>query len=339
MRTGVLVTVGLCLGLWAGVGRAADASRTERLSFESGGATFNAGLWLPPGSPRAGVVLLQDEGGLTEALARYAAVFAGRGIAVLAYEPKPTPSDTAVPGVRERAEQALAAARVLRGRVGPLKDGPVGLLGLGRGAWAAVRAAAGSPEPGFLVLVSGGGGPVWRQEAHRRRNEARQRGLTGPELADLAESLDVLYDARLYAPGREARAQRTLDFQRKRAQRKRWYPMSPLHRLGSLPPPALLEAQRQEWRDVLSQDSTGDLGQLRCPVLALVGEQDVVAPAKATVQALSRAVARSPEEAPTVTVQVLSGLERLIPGPPGVEPEVEPVLSALEAWLRELERQ
>jgi len=346
-RTGLYVAVGLCLGLWAGGAWAAERDalgvRTEWVSFESGSASFKGVLWLPSGRPKAGVVLLDDAGKTLE-VERYAALLAGRGFVVLAYEPKgaPSPGDTPEApgaGVHARAEQALAAARVLRGRVGPLKDGPVGLMGLGRGAWVAVRAAASSPEPGFLVLVSGGGGPVWKQDAHRRRNDARQRGLTGPEQADLAESLSTLYDARLYEPKSEARARRTLDFQLKRAKRKRWYPMSPLRRLEHLEPPRLLEAQRQEWRDVLSYDSTEDLGRLRCPVLALVGEQDVVAPAKATVQALSRAVARSGTPSPgAVTVQVLSGRELLIPGPPGVEPEAEPVWAAMEAWLGELER-
>jgi hypothetical protein len=74
---------------------------------------------------------------------------------------------------------------------------------------------------------------------------------------------------------------------------------------------------------------------VRCPVLALVGEQDVVAPAKPTVQALSGAE----ERAGTVTVQVLPGEKLLVPGPTDAKPAVDAVRTALEAWLGELARQ
>lgn len=337
LKTGACVTVGLCLLLCTGMARAADGTvRTEEVSIRSGDVTLAGTLWLPAGAapPRAGVVLLHDAGAGTRAsLEPYPGLLARQGLAVLTYERRGSPQSP-VPGLRELAEDGLAAARVLRERVA---GGKAGLMGLGQGAWVAVQAAARSPEPGFLVLVSGGGGPVWKAEQHRLRNEGRRRGLTGPELVDLSEFLGTLYDARLYAPAREARALRTLDFQLRRAKRRRWYAVAPLRHLEGLTPPQQLESLRQSWRDVLSYDSTADLGQVRCPVLAVVGEKDAVAPADATVRALSASGA-------PVTVRVLPGADFLLAVPPGerlpgVTPAAQAVLPALEAWLIELPAQ
>nr|WP_225937690.1 alpha/beta fold hydrolase [Myxococcus sp. RHSTA-1-4] len=370
MRTGACVAVGLCLLPWSGAGQAgtvgggvADGGvaeplvarrlppRTEEVSFQNGSVTLSGTLWLPAGRPpRAGVVLVPDEGeGTRRELEPYPAFLARQGLAVLTYDRRGSGGSTGngqpwVSGIGALAEDGLAAARLLRERAA-VREGAVGLMGFGQGAWVAVHAAARAPETGFLVLVSGGGGPVWKQEQHRLRNEARRKGLTGPELVDLMDFLGTLHDARLYAPEREAKALRTLDFQLKRAKRRRWYAVTPLARHEELPLPGLLELQRLVWRNVLSYDPAEDLGRVRGPVLALLGEKDEVTPAGPTARALSEALQRSDGgvQAATVTVKVLPGADHRLALPPGakqpgVRTTAEEVFPALETWLRELER-
>jgi pimeloyl-ACP methyl ester carboxylesterase len=243
-----------------------------------------------------------------------------------------------VSGIREWADDGLAAAKLLRERTG-VRD--VGLMGFGQGAWVAVHAVARSSEVGFMVLMAGGGGPLWKQEAHRVRNEARRKGLSGPEVVDLMEHLDTLHDARLHAPEREAKALKTLDFQLKRAKRRRWYALTPLARLEGLPLPRILEVRRGVWRNVLSYDSTEDLGRVRVPVLALLGEVDEVTPTQAVARALSQALPRDAgNPAPMTTVKVLRGADHrlaLAAGakPPGGETMAEDVFPLLEGWLLE----
>jgi pimeloyl-ACP methyl ester carboxylesterase len=322
-------------------------ARTEEVTFRSGSVTLSGTLWLPAGAaPRAGVVLLHDgDAGTRRALEPHPTFLVHQGLAVLTFDRRGTGRSTGngqpwVSGLGELADDALAAARLLRERA--VRTGPVGLMGLGEGAWVAVRAAARSPEVGFLVLVSGGGGPVWKQEQHRLRNEARRRGLTGPELVDLMEHLGALHDARLHAPEREAKALRTLDFQLKRAKRRRWYAVSPLAGHEGLPLPGLLELRRLVWRNVLSYDPAEDLGRVRVPVLALLGEKDEVTPAQPTARALTEGLQRREDAgAPAVTVKVLPGADHRLALPPdarqpGVETLAEEVFPTLEAWLREL---
>ena len=326
--------------------------RTEEVTFRSGDVTLSGTLWLPSGAtPRAAVVLLHDAtAGTRRALEPYPTFLVHQGLAVLTYDRRGAGRSSGAgqpwaSGVREWAEDGLAGARWLRERSGTRE---VGLMGFGQGAWVAVHAAARAPEGvGFLVLVSGGGGALWKQEQHRLRNEARRRGLTGPEVMDLAEHVGALHDARLYAPEREAKALRTLDFQLKRAKRKRWFAVSPLAGNEDLPLSWLLEVQRAVWRNVLSYDPAEDLSRVRVPVLALLGAQDAVTSARSTAHALSQGLSRSGAAdagAASVTVKVLPGADHRLTLPPdakqpGVETMAEEAFPVLEAWLRGLERE
>ncbi|MFP2912524.1 alpha/beta hydrolase, partial [Pyxidicoccus sp. 3LFB2] len=266
--------------------------RTEEVTFRSGNVILSGTLWLPTSeAPRAAVVLLHDtDTGTRRALEPYPAFLVHQGLAVLTYDRRgagrsPATGQPWESGVREWVDDGLAAVRLLRERSGVRE---VGLMGFGQGAWVAVHAAARAPEAvGFLVLVSGGGDALWKQEQHRLRNEARRRGLSGPEVVDLVEHVGTLHDARLYAPEREAKALKTLDFQLKRAKRRRWFAVSPLAGREDLPLPQLLEVQRAVWRNVLSYDPAEDLGRIRVPVLALLGAEDAVTPARSTARALS----------------------------------------------------
>lgn len=331
LRTGARVALGLCLLLWSGGVEAGALAppRTEDVTFRSGELTLAGTLWLPTGTaPRAAVVLLPDESpGTRDAVEPYPAFLIQQGLAVLAYDRRGSGRSAGegqpwASGLRELADDGLAAAKWLRERTG-VRD--VGLMGFGQGAWAAVQAAAREQGLGFVVLVSGGGGPLWKQQEHRLRNEARARGLTGPEVVDLMEHLGALDDARLYTPEREAKALKTLDFQFKRAKRRRWFALSPLSRVGDMPLPRLLVAQRAVWNNVLSYDATEDLGRIRAPVLALLGEVDEVTPTQSVSRALS--------QAPSVTVKVLRGADHRLAKPPGSKP-VEDVFTTLESWLR-----
>ena len=324
--------------------------RTEELTLRAAGdVTLSATLWLPAGeAPRHAVVLLHEAGqGTRESLEPYPAFLVEQGLAVLTFDARGTGRSTGdsqpwVSGVRELAEDGLVAARALRERVAG--GGSVGLMGFGQGAWTAVRAAALAPEDvGFLVLVSGGGGAVWKQEQHRMRNDGRRRGLTGPELVDLTEFLDVFYDARLYTDEGQARALKTLDFQLQRAKRKRWYAVTALPPFKGLPVERFLEVQRKVWRNVLSYDSAEDLGRVRGPVLALLGERDETTPAALTARALNRGLKLRPGAPGRALVKVIPRADHWLAEParedqPGVEVVTRDALDTLSAWLRALER-
>ncbi|MFY1826765.1 alpha/beta hydrolase [Myxococcus fulvus] len=250
--------------------------------------------------------------------------------------------DALQPGLKLQGDDGLAAVRLLRQRLGPSVR--VGLMGFGQGAWAAVGASARAPEElGFLILISGGAGAVWKQEQHRIRNEGRKRGLTGPELVDLMEFLDVLHDARLYADGGEARARKTLDFHFQRAKRKRWLAVTPLSSLGDVTVERFLELQRPLWRDVLSYDAAQDLPRVRGPVLALLGERDETTPAALTARALTQGLSKRTGASHRAQVTVIEGADHALAvarrEAPAVETMSRQALETLSTWLIALEVQ
>ncbi|WP_426734927.1 alpha/beta hydrolase [Myxococcus faecalis] len=253
-----------------------------------------------------------------------------------------TTEDALQPGLKAQGDDGLAAVRLLRQRLGPSVR--VGLMGFGQGAWVAVNASARAPqEVGFLILISGGAGAVWKQEQHRMRNEGRKRGLTGPELVDLNEFLEVLHDARLYEDGGEARARKTLDFHFQRAKRKRWLAVTPLSSLGDVTVERFLERQRPLWRDVLSYDAAQDLPRVRGPVLALLGERDETTPAALTARALNQGLSKRTGANDRAQVKVIEGADHalavLTRESPAVETLSRQALDTLSAWLRALEAQ
>ncbi|MCK8502046.1 alpha/beta fold hydrolase [Myxococcus fulvus] len=253
-----------------------------------------------------------------------------------------TTEDALQPGLKAQGDDGLAAVRLLRQRLGPSVR--VGLMGFGQGAWAAVNASARAPEEvGFLILISGGAGAVWKQEQHRMRNEGRKRGLTGPELVDLNEFLEVLHDARLYEDGGEARARKTLDFHFQRAKRKRWLAVTPLSSLGDVTVERFLERQRPLWREVLSYDAAQDLPRVRGPVLALLGERDETTPAALTARALNQGLSKRTGANDRAQVTVIEGADHALAVVtrelPAVETLSRQALDTLSAWLRALEAQ
>ncbi|MBZ4398456.1 alpha/beta hydrolase [Myxococcus sp. AS-1-15] len=292
------------------VGRATDATRAPGLKTQ-GDDKRTTDAALQPGLKRPG-----DDGRIAE--------------------------DALQPGLKAQGDDGLAAVRLLRQRLGPSVR--VGLMGFGQGAWTAVNASARAPqEVGFLILISGGAGAVWKQEQHRMRNEGRKRGLTGPELVDLNEFLEVLHDARLYEDGGEARARKTLDFHFQRAKRKRWLAVTPLSSLGDVTVERFLERQRPLWHDVLSYDAAEDLPRVRGPVLALLGERDETTPAALTARALNQGLSKRAGANDRAQVKVIEGADHALAvvtrESPAVETLSRQALDTLSAWLRALASQ
>jgi pimeloyl-ACP methyl ester carboxylesterase len=85
--------------------------------------------------------------------------------------------------LRDRADEALAAVRFLRGR-DDIKRDMIGLWGHSQGGMVAPLAASLSPEIAFLIEVSGWQGAVWKQDPARVEAELRAAGFSNSDVAD-----------------------------------------------------------------------------------------------------------------------------------------------------------
>jgi pimeloyl-ACP methyl ester carboxylesterase len=174
-----------------------DAARdkliVEEVSFRHGNDALSGSFYRPPSAgPHPAIVMIlgsdrhdRDYGGVGPALGRH---FARAGVACLAWD-KPgvgkSSGDYNNQTFRDRADEALAAIRFLRGRK-EIRPDRIGLWGHSQGGMVAPLAASLSDQVAFLIEVSGWQGPVWKQDAVRVEAELRAAGF--PE-ADVEQAV------------------------------------------------------------------------------------------------------------------------------------------------------
>jgi pimeloyl-ACP methyl ester carboxylesterase len=156
----------------------------EDVHFRHGGDLLAGTLFRPgaPGRHPAVVLVLgsgpQDRayGDVGTALCRH---FARRGFACLTWD-KPgvgkSAGDYNKQTLQDRAEEALAAVRFLRGRADIRRD-RVGLWGHSQGGMVAPLVASLSADVAFVIAVAGWQGPAWKQDGVRVEAELRADGF------------------------------------------------------------------------------------------------------------------------------------------------------------------
>lgn len=178
------------------------------------GLTLPATLHVPagarPGLP--GMVLVHGSGPHTrEDLDAEADAFARAGIVTLAYDKRTVGYSFTQRSYSRLADDAIAAAAVLRGRaeVDPAK---VGIWGLSEGGWVAPLAAARDPRTAFVVVVGANGIAPLRQQTWADASRMEHAGVRGSlvdassrTLYRLAAGLGLFTEA-YYDPGPPLRA-------------------------------------------------------------------------------------------------------------------------------------
>ena len=275
-------------------------------------AGLPATLTLPEGPARGGVVPLHpaSEGSRRQLLFDdLAETLAPRGLAVLRFDRRTSPTDEDVP-FEVQAEDALAAHGVLRSEVG---DVPLGLWAWSQGAWAAALAAVRSPEIAFLVLLAACGVSPAVQMRYGTAEHLRRNGHDDEDaLRELAELRAALEDA-LRDRSRLEAAQAVVD----RYAERPWFPLAYVPR--TLDPAA-------HWPD-MDFDPAPVLASVRCPVLLFYGEEDGWTPIEPSIAAWERS---DNEE---VTVVRLPGTDHA----PTVGGAISPAYTqALTEWLDNL---
>lgn len=155
--------------------------RAELTVSTSDGLVLPATLHLPPGARPGlpGMVLVHGSGPAPrERLRAEAEAFARAGIATLTYDKRTVGYSFTQRSYSQLADDAIAAAAVLRGRaeVDPAK---VGIWGLSEGGWVAPLVAARDPRTAFLVVVGANGVAPLRQQAWADASELEYLGVRG----------------------------------------------------------------------------------------------------------------------------------------------------------------
>ena len=255
-------------------------------------AGLPATLTLPEEAARGGIVPLHpaSDGSRDQLLFEHLAETLGPlGVAVLAYDRRPSPDGQDVP-FNVQAGDALAALGVLRAEIG---DVPLGLWAWSQGAWVASLSATRSADVAFLVLLSACGVSPAVQMRYGTAEQLRRHGYGDEEsLRELAELRAALEDAQRN-PARRVDAQAVID----RYAERPWFELAYVPRTFQ---------ELGAWPD-MDFDPIPILAQVRCPVLLFYGEEDEWTPIEPSLAAWERApadviVLRLPgtEHAPTL---------------------------------------
>ena len=253
----------------------------QRVSFRSAGAELDGSLSVPAGGGRhPAIVLVHGSGKATRdtpGFGELANFLVLEGYAVLRYDKRgwgeSTPGETGYPFLDDLARDAGSAVRFLRGR--PEADpARVGLLGFSEGAWVAGIAASYMPDDvAFVVLLSGGGVSPSQQELYRVRAEMEAAGFGAGAIDDATTYMQLKFDVARTGEGWSRYTKRARD-----ARRTPW-----MRYTGRWVSP---DFARAAWGQALGYEPSSRLAVVEMPLLALLGERDLLTPVDDTVAAL-----------------------------------------------------
>jgi len=229
------------------------------LNLECSGVRLPAVVTLPESPCRAAVALLHPShlSSRDQFLFRHLAmVLPPLGVAVIRYDRRPV-GNAEVRLPQQVADLRVALAALAR-ETGPV---PTGLWGFSRGAWVSLMTAAGDPAIAFLMLVGCSGVSPARQLQYGAEVQLRRAGYGAATLADLAE-LRTAWEAYQRGQVHREEAQRLVD----RFVAEPWFELSFVP--AQLPDPP-------GWED-MDFDPADLIRRIRCPVLALYGEDEWV---------------------------------------------------------------
>jgi uncharacterized protein len=246
----------------------------------------------PPGSYPA-LVMIQGSGptdrdnfGYFPAIRDY---FVHHGIIVLCYDKPGIGGSTGNwkdQGLRDRADEALAARAFLQTQ--PMVDPQrVGLWGNSQGGWVIPLAASLDPDVAFIVMVSGPAVSPAEQDRYAIEHFYRSKGISESEIQRIVTFHDAFIEA---ARQHQTYAQASALIAGDANQAWATY-------YGDWDEPMWVFLQR-----IMEYDPLPALEHVRCPVLAIFGERDVIVPVPQSVSLMQQAFARSGQQHATIQV-------------------------------------
>jgi uncharacterized protein len=314
--------------------------RIEEIRFRSGENTLVGWLVLPetPG-PYPAVAFVLGSGpadrtyyGMAPHLWRH---FARHGFACVAWD-KPgvgkSTGDYNAQTFRDRADEALAAVRFLRGRA-EISSDRVGLWGHSQGGAVAPLAASLSGEVAFLIEVGGSQIVAWQQDAFRVEAELRADGHPEDEIREAVAFARMRMG--LIRGGGEFEE---LEKAHAAVEGRPWFKYA--RRCDR----ALFYSARR----MVEFDPGPSWEKVKCPVLAIYGEKDASLPPEKSLPIIRRGLAVAGNR--DVTIKVFPGADHglritVTGGPketkgrsgarePGVGPDFVPgYLDLMTDWL------
>ncbi|HEX2033279.1 MAG TPA: alpha/beta fold hydrolase, partial [Chloroflexota bacterium] len=276
----------------------------EEVTFHNGAVTLAGTLMLPPtAGPHPAVVLIHGSGRQTRACVRsWADYFVHRGIAALIYDKRGAGASTRGPEwYEDLAGDAVAGLRLLQHHPA-IDPRAIGLWGSSQGGWIAPLGAVQCPDVAFIVLMAG---PAVSIATQNVQNVACSMRAAGYDEAKIAAA--VAYTERLNELWPTGQGWEELKAGYELAAREGW--AGYIGHPGAEPPRPPTPEQRRRRHHEMHREPAAVLERVRCPVLALFGEQDTCVPPAGNADLMAAALQRGGN--PDYTVKVIPGANHL----------------------------
>ncbi|MFL6121390.1 alpha/beta hydrolase family protein [Actinophytocola sp.] len=181
IRIGLVAVATMLLGPTPAQAAQSALREVELGVTTSDGLTLPATLRLPAnaGHRLPAIVLVHGAGpGPREDFRAEAEAFARKGVATLAYDKRTVGYSLVQRDYSRLADDAVAAAALLRGRP-EIDPAGVGFLGFSEGGWVAPLAVTRDPAAAFLITVGASGISPLRQQSWAGATKAEYAGLRG----------------------------------------------------------------------------------------------------------------------------------------------------------------
>jgi pimeloyl-ACP methyl ester carboxylesterase len=297
------------------------------VTFRSGDLELAGTLFLPPGSEPAPAVVLIHGSGPTDRwdLEPIAEVFAGLGIAALAYDKRGVgESDGSEFAWRDfslhaLASDAAAGLTFLRGRSDMDRE-HLGIFGVSQGGWVAPLAARSSGDARFMVLMSASVTTIAEDNVFERAARLRSEGFTEAEIEEARAMHLVDLEVSRTGTGFEEFVRLWNENLQKRWFRRVYTGAQPM-------PPD--DPHRLWYRTVMDFDPVPLLQESSVPAIWLFGDPDIdrFAPVRQSADALEALRAGGKE----YEIHLFPGADHSLQLPGG---QAAPFRSPLADWLR-----
>jgi pimeloyl-ACP methyl ester carboxylesterase len=246
----------------------------EEIKFTNANVSLSGVLFKPKnlGKPIPYVILIQRSGWEDRNTPWYHSlgyILASKGIGVLLYDKRGCGKSTgnfSTADFNDLANDAVSAFKYLKGRK-DLNSTKIGFLGASQGGWVTPLAANKVSNCGFAILVVGPAVSLFEQDINRVQYTLRDEGYS-KESIDSALHYSKLYFK--YIQTNNAKDWEVLKTYASAIKDKKW--------IDYLDVPQSQNGDDVLWWRRNMYDPTETLKKIKCPVLSIFGEKDVLVP-------------------------------------------------------------
>jgi len=246
----------------------------EEIKFTNANVSLSGVLFKPKnsGKPIPYVILIQRSGWEDRNTAWYHSlgyILASNGIGVLLYDKRGTGKSTgnfSTADFNDLSDDAASAFKYLKGR-SDLNYTKIGFLGASQGGWLTPIAANKVSDCGFAILVVGPAVSLYEQDINRVEYTLKDEGYSKESIDSALHYSNLFFK---YIQSNDTKDWEALKTYASVIKDKKW--------IDQLDIPQSQTGDDVLWWRKNAYDPTETLKKMKCPVLSILGEKDVLVP-------------------------------------------------------------